>query len=405
MQKSSRPHIGIFGRRNNGKSSFINAITSQEVAIVSSFAGTTTDPVNKTMEVLNLGPVVLIDTAGIDDSGEVGEKRVEKTLSVIPTVDLAILIITENTFGESEEELLKHFEKYRLPFIIVHNKKDIESLSEDTKRKLINRCKTDIFDFSALEKDNLDELLSLIKKSIPDSVYNNPPLVGDLVSYGDVVLLITPIDVQAPKGRIILPQVQTIRDLLDNDCVTIILKEREVDAFLSKTKVKPALAITDSQVFLKADSSVPQDIPLTGFSILFARYKGDFDNYLKGTPAIGKLQNGDNVLIFESCSHHVGGDDIGRVKIPRWLTQFTGKNINFEISAGLDSPPRPIEEYSLVIQCGGCMLSRRQIINRLRPATESGIPVTNYGMAIAYVQGVYDRAIKPFVKHNPKSYL
>ncbi len=407
MQKSERPHIGIFGRRNNGKSSLINVLAGQDVAIVSEQPGTTTDPVNKVMEVTGLGPIVFIDTAGIDDVGDLGAKRIEKSLGVIRISDLAILVITENVFGIFEEKLINEFEKYNLPFFIVHNKADLIPLDKEEKARIEAKTRTDVLDFCAVHPEDLDGLIDLLKKHLPESVFNNPPLLGDLVSYGDIVILITPIDVQAPKGRIILPQVQVIRDLLDNDCVAIVLKEREVDAFLTKTGIRPRLAVTDSQVFLKADASLPKDIPLTGFSILFARHRGDFEAYLKGTPRIGELKNGDRVLIMESCSHHVAGDDIGRVKIPRWITAFTGKQLHFDVAAGLDNPPRPLDEYSLVIQCGGCMLTRRQIINRLMPAIKKGIPVTNYGMAIAYVQGVYERAIAPFVASakNSADYL
>ncbi len=397
MQKSERPHVGIFGRRNNGKSSLINVLAGQDVAIVSEHPGTTTDPVNKVMEVTGLGPIVFIDTAGIDDVGDLGAKRIEKTLAVVRMCDLAILMIAGNTFGPFEEELIGEFEKFNLPFFVLHNKADLVPLKSDVKEYIEGKTRTDVIDFSALRPQTLDGVLELMRKHIPDSVFNNPPLLGDLVSYGDLVLLITPIDVQAPKGRIILPQVQVIRDLLDNDCVAIVLKEREVDGFLKNTKIRPKLAITDSQVFLKADASVPAEIPLTGFSILFARHRGDFSAYLKGTPKLGNLKDGERILILESCSHHVAGDDIGRVKIPRWIADFSGRRLEFDVTAGLDSPPRPLEEYALVIQCGGCMLTRRQIINRLRPAVERGIPVTNYGMAIAYVQGVYKRAVAPFL--------
>jgi [FeFe] hydrogenase H-cluster maturation GTPase HydF len=223
-------------------------------------------------------------------------------------------------------------------------------------------------------------------------------LLGDLISYGDIVLLITPIDIEAPAGRLILPQMQAIRDILDNEAVAIVLKEREVDSFLKKTGIKPALAITDSQVFVKADASIPAEIPLTSFSIMLARFKGDFERYLKGTPEISGLKDGDRVLLLESCTHHVSCDDIGRTKIPRWISSFTGKKIEYDVVAGLDTLPGNITDYSLVIQCGGCMITRRQLHNRLQPAIKAGVPVTNYGMAIAYVQGIYERAIAPFVK-------
>ncbi len=398
MLKSEKPHIGIFGRRNCGKSSFINILTGQNVAIVSDHPGTTTDPVKKSYEIIGLGPVVLIDTAGIDDTGEIGKKRIEKTLETLKTIDLGILLIAENQFGTFERTIIDEFEKYHVPFFIVHNKTDLSPLTEVTRQFIERETKTDIVNFSCLNPENLETIIELIRKHLPDSVFNNPPLVGDLVSYGDIVMLITPIDVQAPKGRLILPQVQTIRDLLDNDCITIILKERELEAFWRQTDLKPKLAITDSQVFLKADAAIPRDIPLTSFSILFARYRGAFDEYLRGTPKISDLKDGDRVLILESCSHHVSDDDIGRVKIPRWISNFTGKKLSFEVVAGLNQPKRPMEEYSLVVQCGGCMMTRRQIYNRLKPAIEKNIPVTNYGMTIAYCLGIYKRAIEPFVK-------
>jgi len=238
----------------------------------------------------------------------------------------------------------------------------------------------------------------MIRNAIPEHSWKTPSLLGDLISYGDIVLLITPIDVEAPAGRLILPQVQAIRDILDNEAVAIVFKEREVDAFLKKTKIKPALAITDSQVFVKADASIPHDIPLTSFSIMLARFKGDFDNYLKGTPKISELKDGDRVLLLESCTHHVSCDDIGRTKIPRWITNFTGKKIEYDVVAGIDVLPRLITDYSLVIQCGGCMITRKQLHNRLQAAIKAGVSVTNYGMAIAYVQGIYNRAIAPFIK-------
>lgn len=394
--KESKPHIGIYGRRNNGKSSLINLLAGQQVAIVSDFAGTTTDPVKKSFEITGFGPVILVDTAGIDDVGELGQKRVEKTLQSINHIDLAILVVTANTWGEHEDRLLEEFRKTDTPFIVLHNKSDLEPVSAEFADFVKTKHPAGFLSVSCKEKTSPDELVNLIKSAIPESSYRTPTLLGDLISYGDIVLLITPIDVEAPAGRLILPQVQAIRDVLDNDAVAVVLKEREVDAFLRKTQVKPALAITDSQIFVKADASIPRDIPLTSFSILLARLKGDFDNYLKGTLKISELRDGDRVLLLESCNHHVSCDDIGRVKIPRWISNFTGKQLEYEVVAGLDALPRDIKEYSLVIQCGGCMITRKQIINRLRPAVEAGIPVTNYGMAIAYVQGIYQRAIAPF---------
>ena len=396
--RESKPHIGIYGRRNNGKSSLINCLAGQEIAIVSDHAGTTTDPVKKSFEITGFGPVILIDTAGIDDSGELGQKRVDRTIRTLETIDLALLVVTENSWGKFEDGLLKKFTDHDLPFIVIHSKSDIQEPEAEFKQKILSITGTSLFEFSSTDKRNYEALISLIRDTIPEHSYKNPTLLGDLISYGDIVILITPIDIEAPAGRLILPQMQAIRDILDNEAVAIVLKEREVDAFLKKTKIKPALAITDSQVFVKADASIPKDIPLTSFSIMLARFKGDFDNYLKGTPKISGLKDGDRVLLLESCTHHVSCDDIGRTKIPRWITNFTGKKIEYDVVAGLDTLPRPITDYSLVIQCGGCMITRKQLHNRLQSAIKAGVPVTNYGMAIAYVQGIYNRAIAPFVK-------
>jgi len=393
-----KPHIGIYGRRNNGKSSLINKLAGQEIAIVSDTAGTTTDPVKKSFEITGFGPVVLVDTAGVDDEGVLGLKRIEKTLESVKLVDLAILVLTKNNFGEFEERLIKEFARFKTPFFIIHNKSDEERASSAFKEKLELQYTTRFIEFSNFKADNYEEIIEAIRKIMPESAWKNPSLLADLVSYGDIVLLITPIDIEAPAGRMILPQVQAIRDILDNDCTAIVVKEREVDAFLKKTGIKPKLAITDSQIFLKADASVPKDIPLTGFSVLLARLKGDFDSYLKGTPKISELKDGDRILMLESCTHHVSCDDIGRIKIPRWLTNFTGKKLNFDVVSGLDKIDRDLRDYALIVQCGACMITRKQLFNRLRPAIEAGVPVTNYGMTIAYVQGIYNRAIEPFVK-------
>jgi [FeFe] hydrogenase H-cluster maturation GTPase HydF len=398
--RESKPHIGIYGRRNNGKSSLINCLAGQDIAIVSDHAGTTTDPVKKSFEITGFGPVILVDTAGIDDSGELGGKRVERTVRTLDIIDLALLIVTENSWSEFEDDLIDKFKSQDIPYIIIHNKSDLEEPTVLFKNEVLKKSGAELFEFSAADKRNFEKLIDLIRISIPEHSYKTPTLLGDLISYGDIVILITPIDVEAPAGRLILPQVQAIRDILDNDAVAIVLKEREVDAFLKKTKIKPALAITDSQVFVKADASIPAEIPLTSFSIMLARFKGDFENYLKGTPKISDLKDGDRVLLLESCTHHVACDDIGRTKIPRWITNFTGKKIEYDVVAGLDALPRPVNEYSLVIQCGGCMITRRQLHNRLQSAIKAGIPVTNYGMAIAYVQGIYKRAIAPFVKNE-----
>lgn len=394
--KDTKPHIGIFGRRNNGKSSLINALAGQELAIVSEVAGTTTDPVKKSMEIPGIGPVILIDTAGIDDVGDLGAKRVAKTREALKTIDLGILVITNNLFDEAEQSLIADFEDKAVPFFIIHNKKDLQPLNETLRTDLNSTYKVPVIDLSAMFQPDVDQVVTVLRKLIPESAYNAPSLLGDLISYGDVVLLITPIDIEAPEGRMILPQVQAIRDILDHDGIAVVCKEREVDNFIRRMNPKPSLVITDSQVFLKADASVPKEIPLTSFSILLARQRGDFQNYLKGTPHIANLKDGDRILILESCTHHVSCDDIGRVKIPRWLGNYLGKKLEYEVVAGLTSLPRDIHEYAMVIQCGGCVITRKQIINRLKPAVDAGIPVTNYGMAIAWVHGIYHRAVAPF---------
>lgn len=395
--KELQAHIGIFGNRNSGKSSILNLIAEQSLAIVSDTPGTTTDPVRKSIELKGIGPTVLIDTAGIDDVGDLGNQRIDKTLHEIEKVDLGILVITDNKLSEFDIQLINKFEILDTPYFIIHNKSDLNEISEELKLMVKKERQVDIIGFSVFS-DRREVITKLIKKNLPDSVFKKPTLVGDLVNYGDIVLLITPIDIEAPEGRLILPQVQAIRDILDNDATAIVVKEREVDSFLKKTGIKPALAITDSQIFLKADASIPIDIPLTGFSVLLARYKGDFEAYLEGTPKISKLRDGDNVLLLESCTHQVACDDIGRVKLPRWIRNFTGKKLNFDVVGGLNSLENNINTYSLVIQCGGCVVTHKQLINRLKLAKDSDIAITNYGMAIAYVQGVYKRAIEPFVK-------
>ena len=398
--KTNKPHIGIYGRRNNGKSSFINRLAGQDIAIVSEVAGTTTDPVKKSFEITGFGPVVLIDTAGIDDEGELGTKRIQKTINTIEQVDLAVLLLTDNIFGEFERMLIDKFKDLDVPYLLIFNKSDIQPVSQSFKKWVEKSIHRQIIEFDNVTAKNLDEIIERIKITIPEASFRTPSLIGDLLSYGDIVLLITPIDVQAPAGRMILPQVQMIRDILDNDCVSIVLKEREVDAFLRNTGIKPKLAITDSQIFVKADASISKDIPLTSFSIVLARYKGEFEHCLNGTPKISELKDGDKLLILESCSHHVSCDDIGRVKIPRWINNFTGKKLSYEVVAGLDNIPGEIRDYAMVIQCGGCMITRKQLKNRLKPAIDAGIPVSNYGMTIAYVQGIYNRAVAPFVKVN-----
>ncbi len=400
--RDTKPHIGIFGRRNNGKSSLINALTGQDTAIVSETPGTTTDPVKKSIEIAGIGPTIVIDTAGIDDTGELGSKRIAKSREILKIIDFAILVIAGNEFDDPEKELIRDLRKNEVPYLILHNKSDLQKLDPALSRVLQERYSVPVFDFSAICPDNLDDLVTLIREQMPETAYRKRTLVGDLVRYGDSVLLITPIDIEAPEGRMILPQVQVIRDVLDHDGIAVVCKEREVDAFFKKMDPKPALVITDSQVFPKADAAIPKEIPLTSFSIVLARQRGDFENYLKGTPKISDLKDGDRVLVLESCTHHISCDDIGRIKIPRWIGNFTGKKLEFTTVAGLSPIPGKVTDYSLVVQCGGCMVTRKQLLNRLRPFVEAGIPVTNYGMAIAYVHGIYNRAISPFTNGREK---
>jgi [FeFe] hydrogenase H-cluster maturation GTPase HydF len=390
-----KPHIGIFGRRNNGKSSLINLMTGQEVAIVSEKAGTTTDPVKKSIEIFGIGPAIIVDTAGIDDSGELGEKRVKKTYDAIKTIDCAILVITKNEFGFYEKELIKQFRDYSIPYFIVHNKSDLQPLEQLTREKISAFSKAEVFDFSVTSHTHTDSLIELLKKTIPETSFQKPSLLGGIVEPNGVVLLVTPIDSEAPDGRMILPQVMAIRDVLDNDNICIVLKETHLKQYFEQHQPEPQLVITDSQAFEFVNSIVPAHIPLTSFSIVFARLRGDFDHYIQGTPTLSELNDGDKILILESCSHQVSCEDIGRHKLPKWLTEFSGKNLDFDVVAGLSDIPE-ITNYRIVIQCGGCVVTRKRLINRLRPAVNANIPVSNYGMTIAWVNGIFDRVIAPF---------
>ena len=389
-------HIGLFGRRNTGKSSIINRLTGQDLSIVSDMPGTTTDPVKKAVEILGLGPVVLIDTAGIDDSGELGNQRVNKTIQAIKQVDIAIVVFSNNHFGEYEQQLTEQFRQFRIPFILLHNKSDEHPIDNAIVEELRNRYKADLIEFSAKTGEKSDALLQLLEKNVPDNFGQQPAMFGDKVESGDTVLLVTPIDSEAPAGRMILPQVQAIREAMDYNCIAVTLKETEVEDFMRRTSIVPTLVITDSQLFGKIDKLIAPEIPLTSFSILLARQKGNFEAYLKGTPVIDKLQDGNRVLIMESCTHHSTCDDIGRVKIPRWLQEYTGRRLEFDVVPGLAELPRPINAYHLVVQCGGCMITRKQLLNRIQTAIDANIPVTNYGMAIAYIKGSWRRSVELF---------
>jgi [FeFe] hydrogenase H-cluster maturation GTPase HydF len=399
-----KPHLGIFGKRNTGKSSFINIITNQEIAIVSEQAGTTTDPVKKSIEIFGVGPVVIIDTAGIDDSGALGEKRISKTIEIIKIIDAAILIICENTFDNYEINLIAKFKEFDIPFFIIHNKNDLNKLSSETTHQIKKVTDTAVIDFSSLFSVNTEEIIDNIKRIIPETSYSKSSLFLDLINPKDYVLLVTPIDAEAPEGRMILPQVMALRDVLDNDCICITLKETELEHFFKTSDIVPSCVVTDSQAFNYVSKIVPNEIPLTSFSILFAQLKGNFEAYLNGTSAISQLKNGNKVLIMESCSHRVNCDDIGRFKLPKWLKDFTKKELEFEFVSGNNKPMCEMEYYALVIQCGGCMFTRKQVMNRLLPAINANVPVTNYGMAIAYINGIFERTTRIF-KHTNQMIL
>ncbi len=384
--RGMRLHIGIFGRRNVGKSSIINRLTKQDISLVSDVAGTTTDPVEKAMELLPLGPVLFVDTAGIDDVGSLGEKRIGKTKKIFDRTDLAIIVSETPEWGSFEQSLADEFNGRKIPIIKVLNKVDL------LETKDIN---PEFIPVSAQKNTGIEELKEKIIRTAPEEFLTPPAIASDLVPPGELAMLVVPIDLEAPKGRLILPQVQTIRDLLDNDSMVMVVKERELREALNRLKKPPALVITDSQAFLKVSADVPPEIKLTSFSILFARLKGELNELIKGTRSIEDLKSGDRVLICESCTHHSIGDDIGRVKIPRWLTQYTGAKLEFDVFAGHDFP-EDIQKYKLIIHCGACMTNRREFLSRITKANAAGVAITNYGLTIAYSLGIFERAIEPF---------
>ena len=386
-----RVFIGIYGRTNSGKSSIINKLTGQSIAIVSEQAGTTTDPVKKSIEIFGIGPVVLIDTAGIDDPSELGKKRIEKTYQTLKEIDCALLVISGNQFGTPEQQLIEQFKEYAVPFVIVHNKADETALDVALRQSIENQYLTKILIFSALQ-DNSQVLVEALKQAIPESAYRQASMLGGLVKPDDVVVLVTPIDDEAPVGRMILPQVMAIRDTLDNDCICVVLKETNLQQYFD-TMPRPNLVVTDSQAFAMVSKIVPDEVPLTSFSILLARLRGDFENYLKGTPHLAELKDGDKILMLESCTHEISCGDIGRVKLPALIRKFTGKDIQFDYVAGL-APINNIHQYAMAIQCGGCVATRKQLLNRTNLAVKAGIPISNYGMAIAFMTGIFDRATR-----------
>lgn len=382
--RSHRVHIGFFGRRNVGKSSVVNAFTNQNLAVVSSVKGTTTDPVYKAMELLPMGPVMIIDTPGIDDRGELGSLRVEKTKQVLNKIDVAVLVV-DSTQGLThyDNELISLFKEKNIPFVVAYNKSDLNEVTDLKENEIA---------VSALDNTGINSLREKVA-NLTSNKTSERKIIGDLLTPGDIVLLVIPIDSAAPKGRLILPQQQVIRDVLDSGAVAVVCKEDEIQQTLNNLNKKPRVVVTDSQAFEKADKATPKDIYLTSFSILMARFKGFLETAVKGASKISKLKNGDRVLIAEGCTHHRQCEDIGSVKIPKWLGEYTNKNLDITLVSGTEYP-EDLSPYSLVIHCGGCMLNTREMQYRMSHTIEQGIPFTNYGTAIAYLHGILERSIE-----------
>ncbi|MDO4313733.1 MAG: [FeFe] hydrogenase H-cluster maturation GTPase HydF [Eubacteriales bacterium] len=393
-----RIHIGIFGKRNAGKSSIINALTGQNLAIVSEVQGTTTDPVLKAMELLPLGPVVMIDTPGLDDEGELGALRIQKAYQMLNKTDIALLVV-DGSAGITDEDIriLDRIRKKEIPCAVILNKCDLASDNREQVAHALSACQIDekhIIWASAEKKTNIHELKELIASLVP-SEDMKLRIVGDLIRPSDFVVLVVPIDKAAPKGRLILPQQQTIRDILEAEATSIVVKETHLKETLSALGKKPALVITDSQAFGKVSAETPRDIPLTSFSILFARYKGNLKTLVAGARALDNLKEGDTILISEGCTHHRQCDDIGTVKMPRWIREHSGKELNFEFTSGTEFPLE-LDKYSLIIHCGGCTLNEREMKYRMKCAEDAGVPMTNYGTAIAYMHGILERSLEIF---------
>lgn len=392
---ANRLHIAIFGKRNVGKSSLINALTHQEIALVSNIAGTTTDPVYKTMELLPLGPIVIIDTAGLDDEGALGELRIKKTIEVLNKTELALVVI-DATAGvtQYDKDILCKIKEKNIPVVGIVNKIDQYDPTEDELKDWQKDLGLKLVKVSAVAKKGIEDLKRQLIQAAPQDE-GKLRIVGDLINPGDFVVLVTPIDKAAPKGRLILPQQQTIRDIIDHDAIAVVTKEHELKHTLENLGKKPAMVITDSQAFLKVAADTPKDILMTSFSILFARYKGELNQLVVGAKSIESLQSGDKVLIAEGCTHHRQADDIGKVKIPRWLRQLTGVELEFEWACGT-AYPENLDEFSLIVHCGGCMLNHKEMQYRMIQAKTKQVPIVNYGVLIGYVQGVLERALEPF---------
>jgi [FeFe] hydrogenase H-cluster maturation GTPase HydF len=392
--KGFRLHIGLFGRRNVGKSSLLNALTRQVVSIVSDVAGTTTDPVEKPMELLPIGPVLFIDTAGIDDVGALGEMRVLRTRQVFDRTDVGVIVAVAGEWDEFEEAILAELQERKIPVIVVFNKTDV-ARADTAQTARLKGLNIPCVETTAARGEGILDLREALIRSAPEEFINAPAIVGDLVPAGELAVLVIPIDLEAPKGRLILPQVQSIRDILDNDAYCMVVKERELRDAIDRLKRPPALVVTDSQAFLKVAGDTPDDVPMTSFSILFARFKGDLVEFVRGAMAIDNLQPGDRVLMCEACSHHPIGEDIGRVKLPRWMRQYVGGKLEFTHVQGHDFP-EDLSPYKLVVHCGACMWNRREVLSRVLRCQQAGMPITNYGLAIAFSLGIFERALGPF---------
>jgi [FeFe] hydrogenase H-cluster maturation GTPase HydF len=389
-----RLHIGIFGRRNVGKSSLLNALTRQQVSIVSDIAGTTTDPVEKPMELLPLGPVLFIDTAGIDDVGALGAERVAKTRKALDRTDLGVIVGEAGEWGGFEESIVAELKRRNVPVLVVFNKSDLGRPTPELESRLLDKGIRSV-QTAVTRGEGVPAVRDALIAAAPDDFLAQEPIIGDLLPESGLAVLVVPIDKEAPKGRIILPQVQTIRDLLDHSQLSLVVREHELKDALARLNRRPDIVVTDSQAFAKVVADIPADVKLTSFSILFARFRGDLVEMVRGAAAIDRLKPGDRVLVAESCTHHPIGDDIGRVKIPNWLQQRVGGKLEFVTHQGHDFPA-DLSQFKLVIHCGACMTNRRAVLNRVARCREAGVPITNYGLTIAYTLGIFGRALEPF---------